>query len=399
MNLNFETDIKLIGNKISTVINLTNDNIEQLKEKLSSLCTIIDVYSTNIDYIDKNLPCGVYLIDNSNNKYTLYINDVPYIEYRYILNNIISKIGKFDKIMFYINIENFFTDVNNIKKFLLNFDDDYKSKYRKFDVTKPFDLDIALSGFDSQISALLNGDYGFGILFTNSRICVKDFNNEDFNFEKTVQRLNKIMSLCMDCIGSELNDKELDKLININKNFKNIINDFTKIENIIKIFPKLTVDLDSTESNIAIYIPEYNKELYKLYLQDLTDIDINFDSDNRRLQIKDLDKSDLYLNGIDLVNCKLKDSKVENCDIYAGEFDNVKLVNSNSYSYLSIKNSKIINSYISVNTNCENCDVYGQHGKFAGILDGKDSKIYDTSIVKSTANISDKVYKNNLIEV
>ena len=399
MNLNFETDIKLIDNKISTVIDLTCNKIDEFKEKLSSVCSIIEINSTKVDYIDKALPTGVYLVNCSNDRYKLYINSIPYIEYRYYLSNILSKIGKFDKIRFYIEIDKFFSDNNNIKKFFLNFSDDFKSKYRKFDITKPFDLDIAGAGFDSQISTLLNDNVGFGILFTNSLICIRDFNADDFDFEKAVERINKIMLLVNECIGKDLTDDESEKLLKINSDFNKIVDDFTKVENLIKKFPKLTVDLDNTENNIAIYIPEFNKQLYKLYLQDLTDVPINFDSDNRRLQIKDLDKSDLYINGIDLVNCKIKNSKIENCDIYAGEFENVKLKESNSYSYLQIKDSKIKDSYISVNTNCTDCEIYGQNGKFAGILDGKKSKIYDTQIVKSTANISDYVYKNNLIEI
>jgi len=400
MELNFENDIKLIGNKISTKICFTCDDIKNIKSKLESICSIIEVSDDRSLYVKNTLPVGSYLIDCGDGEYELYVNQVPYIEFRYYMNRIVSVFKSMDKIFFYIDIEKFFSDVNNIKKFLLSFKDDHKSKYRKLDIEKPLDLKIAASGFDSQVSTILNDDtLGFGITFTDSRICIKDFNASDFNFEDAIKRINHIMLLCMGCIDCDLTDEENERLLKINNSYNSLVTTFSNADSVLKIFPKLTVDLDPSPNTIAIYLLEFNDVLYKsLYLQDITDCDINFDTDNKRIQIKDLKRSGLYLSDIDVVSCEIKDSKIESCDVYMGEFEGVKFVSTNVYSYVNIKNSRIINSFISVNTICDDCNVFGSLGKFTGVLSGKKSKIHDTVIVKSIANIMPEVFRRNIVE-
>ena len=116
------------------------------------------------------------------------------------------------------------------------------------------------------------------------------------------------------------------------------------------------------------------------------------------MQIRDVDLVKCYhLEGIDIVECDIRNCNIKKCDIYDCEIENSFINDCNLFGYCDCVESKFKNCFISNNIKLVNSNVFGALGKFAGIIDS--GSIKNTTVITSMADIGDKVKKLNINEI
>ena len=326
-------------------------------------------------------------------------------------NHIYIKIGFNDS----VNLSNL-----NVTKFVLNFNEKFildnivdltkNGNIEKISDFKPASIENCSSTIQKQLDCLkYNGDSdsNYGISFGNIKlgyITLKYLSNIDYSkkLDDILKCINHTIIVAYNSSTVlEYNDDELKKIEKYNEDFDS----FSKAFGCYELFHekykgiKLTVDLDSDRSNINLLFPSIKDKLFNLVIcNNIKQATVNYDSDISRLQIKDVDLVKCYhLEGIDIVECDIRNCNAKKCDIYDCEIEDSFINDCNLFGYCDCVESKFKNCFISNNIKLVNSSVFGSLGKFAGIIDS--GSIKNTTVITSMADISDKVKKLNINEI
>lgn len=168
---------------------------------------------------------------------------------------------------------------------------------------------------------------------------------------------------------THLNSLELKKILSANKRIIDARTNWKVIEKKWKNV-EFTVDLHKDAEIIQNFWSGIHKRIIKLFTHgSLKKGHINYDSDNGKVQVKDGELSYCVdIDGYDFINCDIKGELI-NCDIFGGNTNNSEIENCNFYNGAKIKSSKIKSSYISTDSNAEDCYIYGK-GMFKGEMIG-----------------------------
>ncbi len=307
----------------------------------------------------------------------------------------------------------------NVTKFILNFNEKFildnivdltkNGSIEKLSDFKPASIENCSSTIQKQLDGLKynDADSNYGIDFGNIKlgyITLKYLSDIDYNKKKDdiLKCINHtIIALYNSSTALEYSEDELKKIEKYNEEFNTFAKAFGCYELFCEKYKsiKLTVDLDNDKSNINLIFPSIREKLFNLVIcNNIKQVIINYDSDVSRLQIKDVDLSKCYhLEGIDIVECDIKNCNIKKCDIYDCNIEDSFINDCNLFGYCDCKESKFKNCFISNNIKLVKSIVFGALGKFAGIIDS--GTIKNTTVIKSMADIGEKVKKLNINEI
>ena len=308
----------------------------------------------------------------------------------------------------------------NVTKFVLNFNEKFildnivdltkNGNIEKLSDFKPTSINNCSSTIQKQLDGMKYNDSvdsNYGVDFSNIKlgyITLKYLAGIDYNKKKEdiLKFINHtIIVLYNASTIVEYNEDELKKIEKYNKDF----NTFEKAFGCYELFHekykgiKLTVDLDEDKSNVNLIFPSIKDKLFNLVIcNNIKQATVNYDSDVSRLQIKDVDLVKCYhIEGIDIVECDIRNCCIKQCDIYDCEIEDSFINDCNLFGYCDCAESKFKNCFISNNISLNNSTVFGSLGKFAGILNS--GSIKNTTVITSMADIKDKVKKFNINEI
>lgn len=308
----------------------------------------------------------------------------------------------------------------NVTKFVLNFNEKFildnivdltkNGSIEKLSDFKPSCIENCSSTIQKQLDGLkYNGssDDNYGVCFGNIKfgyITLKYLSDVDYNKNKDdiLKCINHtIITLYNASTVLEYTEDEIKKIDKYNEDFDS----FSKAFGCYELFHekykgiKLTVDLDNDRSNVNLIFPSIKEKLFNLVIcNNIKQATVNYDSDISRLQIKDVDLVKCYhLEGIDIVECDIRNCNIKKCDIYDCEIENSFINDCNLFGYCDCIESKFKNCFISNNIKLDNSIVFGALGKFAGIINS--GSIRNTTVITSMADIGDKVKKLNINEI
>ena len=308
----------------------------------------------------------------------------------------------------------------NVTKFILNFNEKFildnivdltkNGSIEKLSDFKPSSIENCSSTIQKQLDGLKYNDdvdNSYGVDFGNIKlgyITLKYLSDIDYNKKKDdiLKCINHtIITLHNASTVVEYNEDELKRIEKYNEDF----DAFSKAFGCYELFHekykgiKLTVDLDDERGNINLVFPSIKDKLFNLVIcNNIKQATINYDSDISRLQIKDIDLVKCYhLEGIDIVECDIRNCNVKKFDIYDCEIEDSFINDCNLFGYSNCIGSKFKNCFISNNIKLDDCNVFGALGKFAGILNS--GTIKNTTVITSMADIGDKVKKLNINEI
>ena len=308
----------------------------------------------------------------------------------------------------------------NVTKFVLNFNEKFildnivdltkNGNIEKLSDFKPASIENCSSTIQKQLDGLKYNDgvdNNYGVDFGNIKlgyITLKYLSDIDYNKKKDdiLKCINHtIITLHNSSTILEYTEDELKKIEKYNEDF----DAFSKAFGCYELFHekykgiKLTVDLDEDKGNVNLIFPSLKEKLFNLVIcNNIKQATVNYDSDVSRLQIKDVDLVKCYhLEGIDIVECDIRNCNAKKCDIYDCEIEDSFINDCNLFGYCDCVESKFKNCFISNNIKLVNSSVFGSLGKFAGIIDS--GSIKNTTVITSMADISDKVKKLNINEI
>ena len=308
----------------------------------------------------------------------------------------------------------------NVTKFVLNFNEKFildnivdltkNGNIEKLSDFKPASIENCSSTIQKQLDGLKYNDgvdNNYGVDFGNIKlgyITLKYLSDIDYNKKKDdiLKCINHtIITLHNSSTILEYTEDELKKIEKYNEDF----DAFSKAFGCYELFHekykgiKLTVDLDEDKGNVNLIFPSLKEKLFNLVIcNNIKQATVNYDSDVSRLQIKDVDLVKCYhLEGIDIVECDIRNCNVKKCDIYDCEVEDSFINDCNLFGYCDCVQSKFKNCFISNNIKLDNSSVFGALGKFAGIINS--GSIKNTTVITSMADIGDKVKKLNINEI
>jgi hypothetical protein len=308
----------------------------------------------------------------------------------------------------------------NVTKFVLNFNEKFildnivdltkNSSIEKLSDFKPASIENCSSTIQKQLDGLKYNDDvddNYGIDFGNIKlgyITLKYLSDIDYKDKKDdiLKSIHHtIIALYNSSTVLEYTEDELKKIEKYNEDFDSFEKAFGCYELFREKYKgiKLTIDLDNDRSNINLIFPSIKDKLFNLVIcNNIKQATVNYDSDVSRLQIKDVDLVKCYhLEGIDIVECDIRNCNVKKCDIYDCEIEDSFINDCNLFGYCDCVESKFKNCFISNNIKLDNSSVFGALGKFAGIINS--GSIKNTTVIKSMADIGDKVKKLNINEI
>jgi hypothetical protein len=205
-------------------------------------------------------------------------------------------------------------------------------------------------------SLRLPSDKYYGINFLNilnpkesQRVEFRYIGGKDYqkNIGKIVYFLDKFSILTVDCCDVGFNDNDVDKLeeyldININR-WKSL----SKYDNFLVNYPTIQLQIDqiSEYTVVSSYYPKIFTKLFNLLdnCYNLNDCIINWVTSNHKLELVDADvKTNFTISDIELINCNLVDSLIDNCVLNSCDIKKSHLTN-NKIDNSDIVDSKLLN--------------------------------------------------------
>lgn len=392
--------------------------IEKLKDILNR-----DISYSNIDYKLLEPTDNSAVLIKDGNSYEIKTSLYSYFEAIFILPKILEllkSLKTYNNSYLYFNIgfNKDFCDISqiNITKFILEFNEDFILKtlcdatkdgnLEKLTDIKPQNLEMCGDTIRKQLESLKYTDDTdiYGITFDKLNLGYISFKyargiNYRNKWEEILKCVNHtIITIYNTCFDTNLNKDEIEKLDKLNKKYRDILDAFgcyelfkTRYKNI-----KITSDLNDDISVINVIFPSIKDKLFDIVIRnDIKDVEINYDSDISRLQLKGLELKKCYhLSGVDIVESELENCTIRNCDIYDTKIDASSIIDCNLFGYANCTESRLKNCFVSRNIQLKDCNVSGQLGKMGGIMKGGTLK--DTSIISTMAEIDDNVEKNNV---
>jgi len=167
---------------------------------------------------------------------------------------------------------------------------------------------------------------------------------------------------------------DLENLKSMMKEYSKVVRSFSDPEAFFMNFPDfhLLVDLKGYLENIKTYFPYIREKVFDIIVEgNVKNGFFNYDTTNGRFQLKDAKiKSATYLDNLDLINCKVRSSKLDNCRIFScdirnSEIYNSEVLNGNKVSKSKIKDTsadfgnKLIECYIDSPEKMIDCEITG----------------------------------------
>lgn len=167
---------------------------------------------------------------------------------------------------------------------------------------------------------------------------------------------------------------DLENLKSMMKEYSKVVRSFSDPESFFTNFPDfhLLVDLKGYLENIKTYFPYIREKVFDIIVEgNVKNGFFNYDTTNGRFQLKDAKiKSAAYLDNLDLINCKVRSSKLDNCRIFScdirnSEIYNSEILNGNKISKSKIKDTsadfgnKLIECYIDSPEKMIDCEITG----------------------------------------
>lgn len=144
------------------------------------------------------------------------------------------------------------------------------------------------------------------------------------------------------------NKTDLENLKSMMKDYSKVVRSFSDPEAFFMNFPDfhLLVDLKGYEENIKTFFPVIREKVFDLIIEGgVRNGFFNYDTTNGRFQLKDAKiKSAAVLDNLDLINCKIRSSKMTNCIFYGCDIKNSEIHSSEIQSANKISDSKIQNT-------------------------------------------------------
>lgn len=168
-----------------------------------------------------------------------------------------------------------------------------------------------------------------------------------------------ILSLFSLSQKTELNQNDIYKLKKILKKNYKFLQVYKNPERIYELFKdiRLSVNLDT---NIAVIKTMWNhikdKIMYTLLLSGTEMCDINYDSDESKIQLKDADLNFAELKNIEILNCT-GFGIFKNCDIYNSNLEKSNLMSCNAMSNNILTDCKIEKTELHKGNIIKNCFV------------------------------------------
>jgi len=167
---------------------------------------------------------------------------------------------------------------------------------------------------------------------------------------------------------------DLENLKIMMKEYSKVVRSFSDPEAFFMNFPDfhLLVDLKGYLENIKTYFPYIREKVFDIIVEgNVKNGFFNYDTTNGRFQLKDAKiKSATYLDNLDLINCKVRSSKLDNCRIFSCDIRNSEIyssevLNGNKISKSKIKDTsadfgnKLIECYIDSPEKMIDCEITG----------------------------------------
>lgn len=398
-----------------------NENIllEKLKDTLNR-----SVSYSNIDYkllepTDNN---AVLIKDGS--YYEVKTPLYSYFEAMFVLPKVFDllkslKSYKNSYLYFKVGLNKDICDISqiNISKFVLEFNEDYVLK-NIADPTKDGSLERLLNmkpqnldscgNISKQFDALKYEDESlYGISFVSLNLGYITFKYaQDINYKTKSAELTKclnhtIITIYNACSNTDLTDAEKSKLDSIDKKYKDSLSAFGCYDLFKEKYKKikLTSDLNPDVAVINVVFPAIKDKLFDIVVKcEITEAEINYDTDISKLQLKDLEiKKCYHISDVDIVNSEITNCTLRNCDIYDTKIEDSTIIDCNLFGYANCKTTNVRNCFVSKNIQLTDCIVSGPLGKMGGTMKG--GLLKDTSVIITMAELDDKVEKNNVNEI
>lgn len=306
----------------------------------------------------------------------------------------------------------------NLLKFILEYNEGFilkslcditkNSSYNKLTDLKPLTLENCYDTVQKQVEGYkFIDDEVFGIDFSKLNLNHITFKyTQDINYREKWDDILKcmnhtIITLYNTTENTIFDEKEIEKIDKTNASYQEYASSFGCYELFSSKYKsvKLTVDLNNDKSVINIIFPSLKEQLFNIVVyNELKSININYDSDISKIQIRDVDLKNCFnINHLDIVNCDIEDTSIIDCDLYDCNIKNSTIKNCNLFGYASCTESNFYDCFISKNIKLKDCHVRGQLGKMGGTMSGGSLK--DTTVMVDMADIKDNVEKDNVNEI
>jgi uncharacterized protein YjbI with pentapeptide repeats len=312
-------------------------------------------------------------LSGGSNMIEIITGPMAYHEAKYYLVKIIKFIQEYgytnEKSSIHFNLS--FKDKNlsdlNILKLILRTDEDeiyryypsrkdnvYAKSIKKIIPYKEYDFfNISVDVVKNNIR--LPGDkyYGINFLHINSskdsqRLEFRYIGGKDYekNIGQLVYFMDRFIINVSDCIDSQFDDQDIDKLEEYLETNISLFKNFSKYDKFISEFPSIQIQIDQN-NNYDVVSAYYSKIYQKLYnlidgTSNLSECIINYVTSTQTMEVVDTSiKSTSTLNGYDFVNCKIEgildNSLFTGCEISDSQLTKCGIENS------EVLNSKVLN--------------------------------------------------------
>jgi hypothetical protein len=374
-------------------------------------------------------------LSGGTNMVELITGPLPYNDSKYYLIKILKFIQDYgytnDKCSIHFNLSfRGDKDLNdlNILKLILNTDEDeiyrfypsrkdniYAKSVKKIIPYKEFDFfNIPIDSVKNMVR--IPSDKYFGINFSNinkskekQRIEYRYIGGKDYekNVGNIIYFLDRFVLDTHNSIDVGFNSSDADKLEKYLESNINKLKSFSKYENFLVEYPKISIQID--QNNMYELVNSYFTRFYKKIwdfidsCDDIGDCIINYVTSTQTLEIVD---SNLKLNstikGINLINCTISSGIIENSSLYGCEITNSHIANS-KIENSNISNSKVFQTRVEFSElkNCYfeggvmNSDMVGGVWR-SGELGPFASLSPDTKIVDDFNNFFDTKFDSNV---
>ena len=350
-----------------------NKKIDLLISKLSNeLSVSINTHYSSNNYIE---PDNIYT-----NSYVLhtkkYEEEEGYEQLLKIFNSLSGKVETSNLSLCEIHYHDWYTN-----KFfsLLRLNINEKELYNTFSMKNPQCKSVKhLKLTDTEVRGFMIGDNTINLVSNNlsSNYAIDSSNMPKVLTFKYIQGnyledFSKIMytiDLYKDAIKKSWNDdisngdvNKLNYLFKFNERLKKSYNNYKIFK---KTFPKITLmaDLKTNEVYVNTYFPTFIRQLVILLssLRTNKEFKINYDSDTKRLQLKDFDgniQTTKDIHNYELVECNINHSEIYSLNMYDCVINNSYIQDTDLIS-CEVNNSEVRKSMIDMNSIMSSCFIH-----------------------------------------
>lgn len=314
-------------------------------------------------------------LSGGSNMVELVTGPLDYYDAKYYLVKIINFIQTYGytnekaSIHFNLSFKSETKNLNdlNILKLILNIDEEeiyrvypsrkdnvYAKSIKKIIPFKEYDFfNIPIGVVKNNLKMPNDKYFGVNFLHINNdkesqRLEFRYIGGKDYekNTGNLIYFLERFIITVYDCIDTDFNSEEVDKLEEYLEQNIGLFKNFAKYDNFIIDFPSIQIQIDQVDAYdiVSAYYSNIYKKVFDLIesTSSLGSCIINYVTSSQTMELVDATvKTTSVLKNIDLINCKCE-GIFENCFVVSSEVDNSQLTKS-KIQQSSIKNSKVLN--------------------------------------------------------